>query len=165
MKEEIDPKTREFWEKKLAESGLPTGDLDKNIQERVPMEALSAGKSSNELFNKLDEAQKITLEKYEALPKKIQKDIYEDIVKQKQAGEDFEAITARLDELVKQGHNLVELSAEDSDTKHKPKPGPEESKLEKEKGEISKKIEGLLEKLREIIHRDKEKPSKKDYIN
>lgn len=165
MKEEIDPKTKEFWEKKLAESGLPTGDFDKNIQEQVPVEALSMGQGGHELFNKLDEAQKITLEKYEALPKKIQEDIYEDIVKQKQAGEGFDAISARLNELVKQGHNLVELSAEDSDTKHKPKPGSEESKLEKEKGDIAKKIDSLLEKLKEIIHRDKEKPSKKDYIN
>ncbi len=160
MKEKIDTNSSEFWEKKLAESGLPSNE-EVDAREEVPLEVASpfmADEGKTELDNEVE----TILASYEGLDPKLQQDIIEDIKKLRAKKCTFQEILDRLDVLGEFGYKMMELTTDDSDKEYKPKNPKSEQEGEDDQNE--KMIDELLKKMEEMTE-VKKQPQSKDTIH
>jgi hypothetical protein len=139
MKERIDPILEEQWERTLKAEGLSKIEKSQKIPTKKAGEFVRDDSASVNP-NLLSEASQEILQKYSTLPSKIQDDIYDDLEQHQRAGMKFKEVSDRLNLLVAKGVELASLTSEDSDKYYKPRPTPEEIKLN---GEVEKLLEEL----------------------
>lgn len=146
MRERIDPKLKDKWEKKLADAGLP--------EKMAPLGVPITQVAEREVLEIFDPEMQASLKKLSVLPDKVQEDVLADMRNQRERGVSPREILDRFDILVAKGEELTKLSSEDSDKDHKPKPSKEDLDRAKEEKVTEKDVDRLIKRIERIIKKE-----------